>query len=115
MKNKCGLYLALNIYTELEMTSSYEDRKKVFEYIKLLVKPEQEEIFRIIRKTKENYTENSNGIFFDLSNISDEAFNQIKEYLNFCLKTRQEDAERLKELETIRIQNKNYIDEDSEP
>lgn len=92
--------------------TSYEDRKKVFEHIKVLVKPEHEEIFRIIRKTKENYTENSNGIFFDLATISDESFHQIKEYLDFCLKTRQEDAERLKELETIRIQNENYVDED---
>jgi hypothetical protein len=94
------------------MASSYEERKKIFEYIKVLVKPEQEEIFRIIRKTKENYTENSNGIFFDLSTVSDDTFNQIKEYLDFCLKTRQEDADRLKELETIRIQNENYVDED---
>lgn len=93
------------------MASSYEERKKIFEYIKVLVKPEQEEIFRIIHKTKENYTENSNGIFFDLSIVSDDTFNQIKEYLDFCLKTRQEDADRLKELETIRIQNENYIDE----
>lgn len=100
------------IFTELEMATTYEERKKVFENLKVLVKPEQEEIFRIIRKTKENYTENSNGIFFDLSMISDEAFNQIKEYINFCLKTRQDDAVRLKELETIRIQNENYIDED---
>lgn len=94
------------------MASSYEERKNIFEYIKVLVKPEQEEVFRIIRKTKENYTENSNGIFFDLATVSDDAFNQIKEYLNFCLKTRQEDAERLKELETIRIQNENYVDDD---
>ena len=96
------------------MATSYDDRKRVFESIKVLVKSEQEEVFRIIRKTKENYTENSNGIFFDLSTVSDETFNQIKEYLDFCLKTRQEDAERLKELETIRIQNENYVDEDEE-
>ena len=95
------------------MATAYEERKKVFENIKVLVKPEQEELFRIIRKTKENYTENSNGIFFDLSTVSEEAFNQIKEYLDFCLKTRQEDADRLKELETIRIQNENYVDEDA--
>lgn len=95
------------------MTSNYEDRKKVFENIKILVKPEHEEIFRIIRKTKENYTENSNGIWFDLATVSDETFAQIKEYLDFCLKTRQEDAVRLKELENIRIQNQNYVDEDS--
>ncbi len=94
------------------MASSYEERKRVFESIKVLVKTEQEEVFRIIRKTKENYTENSNGIFFDLATVSDDSFNQIKEYIEFCLKTRQEDAERLKELETIRIQNENYVDED---
>ena len=95
------------------MATSYEDRKKIFENIKMLVKSEQEEVFRIIRKTKENYTENSNGIFFDLSTVSDETFGHIKEYLDFCLKTRLEDAERLKELETIRIQNENYVDEES--
>jgi hypothetical protein len=96
------------------MASNYEERKKLFEHIKDLVKPEQEEIFRIIRKTKENYTENSNGIFFDLATISNDTFNQIKEYLDFCLKTRKEDEERLKELETIRIQNENYVDEDQQ-
>jgi hypothetical protein len=84
----------------------------MFENIKILDKPEQEEIFRIIRKTKENYTENSNGIFFDLNSISDESFSLIKEYINFCLKTRQEHELRLKELETIRIQNENYVEED---
>ena len=94
------------------MASNYVERKKVFERIKVLVKSEQEELFRLIRKTKVNYTENSNGIFFDLSTVSQETFNQIKEYLDFCLKTRQEDTERLKELETIRIQNENYVDED---
>jgi hypothetical protein len=97
------------------MTTAYEERKKIFENIKVLVKPELEEVFRIIRKTKENYTENSNGIFFDLATVSDDSFNQIKEYIEFCLKTRQEDAERLKELETIRIQNKNYVDETNQP
>lgn len=95
------------------MANSYEERKKVFESIKMLVKPEQEELFRIIKKNKENYSENSNGIFFDLSLITNDTFEQIKEYLNFCLKTRLEDAERLQELETIRIQNENYVDEDS--
>ena len=94
------------------MENSYEDRKVMFENIKILDKPEQEEIFRIIRKTKENYTENSNGIFFDLNSISDESFSLIKEYINFCLKTRQEHESRLKELETIRIQNENYVEEE---
>jgi hypothetical protein len=95
------------------MSTHYEERKKIFETMKVLVKPEQEEIYRIIRKSKENYTENSNGIFFDLALISDTTFLQIKEYLNFCLKTRQEMENRLKELEIIRIQNENYTDDEA--
>jgi len=92
------------------MAYNYEERKNIFEQIKVLVQSEQEEIFRIIRKTKENYTENSNGIFFDLSTLSESTIAQINEYLKFCLKTRQEDTLRLNELETIRIQNVNYIE-----
>jgi hypothetical protein len=88
--------------------SGYEERKNIFNTIKILVKPEQEEIYRIIRKSKENHTENSNGIFFDLSAISEETFEQIKEYIEFCLRTRQEHEDRLKELESIRMQNENY-------
>ena len=95
---------------EEKLQKDKPERKIVFDNIKILDKPEQEEIFRIIRKTKENYTENSNGIFFDLSSISDESFHLIKEYINFCLKTRYEHDIRLKELETIRIQNENYTE-----
>jgi Bromodomain extra-terminal - transcription regulation len=89
---------------------SYEDRKKIFDTIHALVKPEQEEIFRIVRKLKVTYSENSNGIFFDLSTLSDDAFQQIKEYIQFCLTTRREHENRLKDLETIRIQNEQYQD-----
>jgi hypothetical protein len=95
------------------MSITYDERKKIFENLKGLVNSEYEEIYRIIKKTKETYTENSNGIFFDLTTISDEAFLNIKEYINYCLKTRQEHESRLKELETIRIQNENYVDEDT--
>jgi hypothetical protein len=92
--------------------SSYDDKKRIFEDIKYLAKPEQEELFRIIRRMKEPYTENSNGIFFDLTLISEPTFEQIKEYLHFCFRTRQEHELRLKELETIRIQNEQYVDSD---
>ena len=88
--------------------SSYDERKKIFDTIHALVKPEQEEIFRIIRKMKVSYSENSNGIFFDLSTLSNDAFEQIKEYINFCIKNRKDHEIRLKELETIRHQHQTY-------
>lgn len=107
----CALSKEVDIFTTIEM-SSYEEQKRIFEDIKLLAKPEQEELFRIIRRMKENYTENSNGIFFDLTLLSEPALNAIKEYLHFCLRTRQEHETRLKELENIRINNEQYIDDD---
>lgn len=82
--------------------ASYDERKKIFETIKVLAKPEQEEIFRIIRKLKVTYSENSNGVFFDLASISDESFEQIQEYIQFCLTNRKEHEDRLKELDMIR-------------
>ena len=88
---------------------NYKERKEIFENINILVKSEHEEIFKIIRKHKITYTENSNGIFFDLNTVSDDALQQIKEYIVFCLKTRQEHESRLKDLESIRIQNEIYI------
>ncbi len=94
--------------------SSYEEKKRIFEDIKMLAKPEQEELFRILRRRKETYTGNSNGIFFDLTLLAEETFQDIKEYLHFCLRTRQEHELRLRELETIRIQNEHYVDTDQD-
>ena len=56
--------------------------------LKRLVKAEQEAIFRILLKEKEDYSENSNGIFFDVSKISKQAFIKMREYMDFCKKTR---------------------------
>ena len=85
-----------------------QTRNYIFDHVKSLVPSEYEEIFRIIRKNKEAYSENSNGIFFDLSGVSQDTLHKIKEYLDFCLKTRQDDQNRLKDLESIRIHNETY-------
>ena len=91
----------------------HQSRMYIFNHIKSLVQSEYEEIFRIIRKKKESYSENSNGIFFDLSSISEDTLLKIKDYIDFCLKTRQEDQIRLKDLEIIRIHNESYKDDDN--
>jgi hypothetical protein len=84
---------------------NYDERKSVYDSIKLLVKPEQENVFKIIKLGKETYSENSNGIFFDLTTITTETFYKIKEYLDFCLSNRRNDELRLKTLEQIRKEN----------
>jgi hypothetical protein len=87
-------------------------RNYIFENIKSLVASEYEEVFRIIRKNKESYSENSNGVFSDLSSVGYNTLIKIKEYIDFCLKTRQEHELRLKDLESIRIHNESYKNED---
>jgi hypothetical protein len=74
-------------YNEIE---DYEIRKQFLDNLKILNKSEKEEIFRILTSTKSAYTENSNGIFFDVSKLSKETFNQMIQFLEFCKKNREE-------------------------
>lgn len=72
----------------------YEERKRALEEIKFLSKVEQEEVFVILKLTSSEYSENSNGIFFDLCKLPADAFTQIQKYLDFCRKNRDEFAAR---------------------
>jgi hypothetical protein len=74
-------------YNEIE---DYEIRKQFLDNLKILNKSEKEEIFRILTSTKSGYTENSNGIFFDVSKLSKETFDQMVQFLEFCKKNREE-------------------------
>jgi hypothetical protein len=91
---------------------SYEERKFFFENIKHLVKNEYEELYRILKRGEEEYTENSNGIFFNVLSISEDTFFKMNEYMTFCLKNRREHEERLKELNEL-IKEKEIIDTDN--
>lgn len=83
-------------------TDEYERRKKAWESIKGLMKPEQEELFKLIRKANVPYTENSNGIFFDIAKLEQPVFVQISTFLDFCKHNRSMFEERSKELDILR-------------
>ena len=68
--------------TTSQTTEDYDDRKKCLEDLKMLVKSEHEQIFSILKKHKVEYSENSNGIFFDLTKLPDSAFIDIKKLIN---------------------------------
>jgi hypothetical protein len=72
-------------YNEIQ---DYELRKQILEDLKLLNKSEQEEIFRILKVSNSFFSENSNGIFFDMSRLYIEVFGQIVKFLEFCKKNR---------------------------
>jgi hypothetical protein len=70
----------------------YELRKQMLMDLKLLSKTEYLKVFEIIKKNKVEYSENSNGIFFDLAKVSAEVFDELIVYLNFCKKIRIEQS-----------------------
>jgi hypothetical protein len=75
----------------------YEDRKNLLEELKRLVKSEQEAIFRLLKSEKAEYSENSNGIFFDVCKLSPPVFKKIREYIVFCSKNRDDFTQREEE------------------
>jgi hypothetical protein len=68
----------------------YEQRKAFLEDLKILNKVEKEELYRILKKNFISLSENSNGIFFDVSRIDKETFVQLLSFIEFCKKNRQE-------------------------
>jgi ribonuclease HII len=78
----------------------YDKRKLFLEDLKTLSKEEHKELFRILKQAKTEYTENSNGIFFDVSKVSSETFTALQQFMTFCLKNRQEFASREEEERT---------------
>ena len=92
---------------ELEM--SYEQRKQFFENLKILVKAEYEEIFRILKRGKEEFTENSNGIFFDVVAVQESTFEQFQEYMKFCLENRRLEEGRAKQLASLSEETNKYL------
>jgi hypothetical protein len=66
----------------------YEQRKLFSQEVKLLTKNEMEEIYRILKMQKAEFSENSNGIFFDVSKLPAELFKELQQFILFCKKNR---------------------------
>jgi hypothetical protein len=78
-------------------TEEYDERKKFLDEIRGLDKSELEELYRILKKSKAEYSENSNGVFFDLCSLPADVFEEMLKFMEFCRKTRNEIAAREEE------------------
>jgi hypothetical protein len=72
------------------LLEDYEQRKLFAEEVKLLTKTEMEEIYRILKSSKAEFSENSNGVFFDVSKLPAEIFTALQQFMIFCKKNRDE-------------------------
>lgn len=80
---------------------SYEQRKQFLEQLNQLSRSELEDIFRIIKRHNDIYSENTNGIFFDVASLREETFQRMNEFMEFCMNNREEQKHRIAEMKSI--------------
>lgn len=84
-----------------------QKKKSLIKLVNELCLTEHIEIFKIIKKNETNYTKNNNGIFINLSNISDDQLDEIEHFTSFCIKNNVVLDEYDKKLQECKINN-NY-------
>jgi hypothetical protein len=82
--------------------SNYEVRKQLLDEVKNLSTEEYYELFRILKKYNVDYSENSNGIFFDLASVSQEVFDKIKSFMEYSKAQKKSEEDRTNTLHTLR-------------
>jgi len=85
---------------EYDLLSSKE-KKELLSKVNKLKKKEHLQIFKIIQDTDISYSENSNGIFINLNNVTETVLKEIKEFVDICYKNNIEYDERKKQMEKL--------------
>lgn len=85
---------------------SNKDRKLLFNNINKLSSTEHEEIYRMVTESDANVSKNKNGVFFNLSSISNETVKKIDAFVSYCLSNQDELDEYDKRLNECKINNK---------
>jgi hypothetical protein len=93
----------------------YERRKRFLEGIKILTKAEYIEIVRILQKYNAEYSENTNGIFFNLCTVPQTVFNALELFLMFTQKNRQNLEDREQFMSTLSTGLKIKMNESKPP
>jgi hypothetical protein len=90
---------SLNINSDIKALNNdilIKKKKLLIEISKNLTKIEYLEIFNIIQNNSCHYTRNSNGVFINLHNVSEEIIDKIFNFLNF-IKHKKEDLQKQEE------------------
>jgi hypothetical protein len=101
----------------MEINYNNKFRKVLFEKINNMTRTEHEEIFKIIMDKDKtiSYSKNKNGIFFNLSSLSDCTIQDINTFVNYCISNKQELDDYDKKINECKINNKHVISLDDTP
>ena len=61
---------------------SYSDRVELYALLRNLSDTDAKAILAILQEQKEDYSENRNGVFFDLEQVSDRTIKHLQELQN---------------------------------
>jgi hypothetical protein len=72
-----------------------------------MTKTEHEEIFKIIRDKNSdlNYSKNKNGVFLNLSSLSDETIHDVNNFVTYCINNKKELDDYDKKINECKINN----------
>lgn len=87
-------------------TKEYERRKSFLEALKKLHTSEYIDIVRILKQEKVEYSENTNGIFFDVALLSQNTFDALEQFMNFVHMNRKSLAEREQQINELQDENR---------
>jgi hypothetical protein len=79
----------------------YERRRHFLEGLRTLTKAEHIEIVRILQKYEAEFSENNNGVFFNVCTLSQPVFNALELFLSFTQKNRENLEDREVYLNTL--------------
>lgn len=83
----------------------YQRRKVFLEHLKGLSDPEYIEIVRLLKKHQVAFSENQNGIFFNVTNLPQDTFDDLESFLQFTQRNRQQLADRDILISTLTAKN----------
>ena len=78
------------------MVDDYEQRKEFCKEMNTLSRSELEELYRILKREGGDFSENSNGIFFDVAALPASIFEALWKFLQFCKSNAKDLEERSK-------------------
>jgi len=80
------------------MADDYEQRKDFCKELTKLSRSEMEEMYRILRREGGEFSENSNGIFFDVAALPAPLFMSLWKFIEFCKSNASDLEERNKQM-----------------
>ena len=80
-----------NLLSSTPISSTHQERlNSLVESIQRLNPTEYEELFKLLYRNKCDYTRNNNGVFLNLSWLTDEMIDKLEIFVKFCYASRKE-------------------------